>query len=68
MTLNSTQFNVARAAGPMVDDLLIGTVGTGLCFLINALSFVAELAALLAISSGDETSAGAREERPGFRE
>ncbi|MGQ0804209.1 MAG: MFS transporter [Actinomycetota bacterium] len=50
ITLNSAQFNVARATGPMVAGLLIAHVGAGICFLVNALSFVLVLGALLAMS------------------
>jgi MFS family permease len=50
ITLNSTQFNVARATGPMIAGLLIAHVGAGICFLVNALSFVLVVVALLAMS------------------
>lgn len=50
ITLNSTQFNVARATGPMIAGLLIARVGAGVCFLVNAVSFVFVLGALLAMS------------------
>ena len=39
VALNSTSFNVARLIGPAVAGLLIGTVGTGWVFLINAATF-----------------------------
>src|SRR5580698_8252835 len=39
VALNSVQFNVARAIGPAVAGLLLDTVGPGMCFLINALSY-----------------------------
>jgi MFS family permease len=41
VSLNSMIVNVARAVGPAAAGLLIATVGVGLCFLINAVSFVA---------------------------
>lgn len=44
--LNSSGYNVARAAGPLVGGLLLGTVGPGWCFVVNGASFVAVLAAL----------------------
>src|SRR5271166_5746513 len=47
VALNSVQFNVARAVGPAIAGLLLDTVGPGLCFLINAFSYVAVLIALL---------------------
>ena len=45
--LNSMTFNLARIAGPAVAGLLIVAVGIGYCFLLNALSFVAVIVALL---------------------
>ena len=38
--------NVARTIGPAVAGILIATVGTGVCFLVNAASFVAVIASL----------------------
>jgi MFS family permease len=66
VTLNSVQFNVARAAGPMLAGVLIAWVGAGICFLINALSFVLVLVALLLITSADTAPARPDgEARPG---
>jgi MFS family permease len=67
ITLNSTQFNVARAVGPMVGGLLIGSVGAGICFLINALSFLAVIAVLVVISTPDRVPRGERPERQSLR-
>jgi MFS family permease len=41
VSLNSVLVNVARSVGPAVAGILIATVGTGECFLVNAASFVA---------------------------
>jgi MFS family permease len=49
IALNSFAFNGARLAGPAVAGLLIGPLGEGVCFLINGLSFIGIIAALLAI-------------------
>ncbi|MGD9572012.1 MAG: MFS transporter [Thermoleophilia bacterium] len=49
VSLNSVLMNAARAVGPAVAGVLIATVGLGLCFLINAVSFVAVIAALMAM-------------------
>ncbi len=49
VSLNSTMVNAARAVGPAVAGLLIATVGVGVCFLINALSFVAVVGSLLTL-------------------
>lgn len=45
--LTSAMFQMARVLGPVVAGVLIVTVGTGLCFLLNALSFLAVIAALV---------------------
>jgi len=49
VALNSVVFNGARIVGPAVAGLLIARFGVALAFLLNALSFVAVLAALAAI-------------------
>jgi MFS family permease len=46
VSLNSVMVNAARALGPAVAGVLIATIGTGLCFLINAVSYIAVLTAL----------------------
>jgi MFS family permease len=38
--LNSTMVNVARVVGPGIGGLMIAAVGSGWCFLINAVSFI----------------------------
>src|SRR6266481_12443 len=47
ISLNSSIVNGARVVGPSVAGLLIGWVGVAMCFLFNALSFVAVIAGLL---------------------
>jgi MFS family permease len=49
VSLNSVQANVARAVGPAVAGVLIATVGTGECFLLNAVSFVAVVISLVSM-------------------
>jgi MFS family permease len=49
VSLNSVLVNVARTVGPAVAGLLIATVGDGVCFLINAGSFVAVIGSLMAM-------------------
>ncbi len=46
VTLNSVMVNVARVVGPAVAGIMIATVGDGVCFLINAASFVAVVISL----------------------
>lgn len=47
IALNSAMFNGARLIGPSIAGLLIATLGEGLCFLINAISYLAVIAALM---------------------
>lgn len=46
VSLNSTMVNVARVIGPGIGGLLIAAVGSGWCFLINAVSFIAVISSL----------------------
>ena len=46
VALNSLLFNAARAIGPALAGILLGTVGAGGCFLANTLSYLAVLLAL----------------------
>lgn len=47
ITLNSVMVNAARAVGPAVGGVLIAVVGIGVCFLLNAASFVAVVTSLV---------------------
>ena len=47
--LNSSMFNGARLLGPAIAGFTIAAVGEGICFLLNAVSYLAVLAALLAM-------------------
>ncbi len=49
VSLNSASFNAARLIGPGVAGLAIAAVGTGWVFVINAVSFAATIAAMLAM-------------------
>lgn len=53
VALNSSLFNASRIFGPAVAGVLIATVGVGICFALNAVSYVAVLGALLAMRSKD---------------
>jgi len=50
IALNSVIFNIARFIGPAVAGVLTAWAGEGICFLINALSYGAALAALWALN------------------
>lgn len=47
VTLNSAQFNAARAFGPAVGGIVLATLGASWSFFINAMTFVVMLIALL---------------------
>ena len=47
VALNSSLFNASRIIGPAIGGLIIASAGVGLCFLVNAASYLAVLAALM---------------------
>ena len=49
IALNSLMFNGARLIGPSIAGLVIAAVGEATCFLLNTLSFLAVIVALIAI-------------------
>src|SRR5207237_4648271 len=53
ISLNSVTANATRVVGPAVAGLLIATVGIGICFLINAGSYVAVVTGIF-LMRGDE--------------
>ena len=63
ISLNSGLFNGARIFGPALAGLLIATAGSGICFAVNAASYVAVLAGLLMMRP-EEFHPVAHRERP----
>ena len=49
VALNSLQFNLSRAIGPVIAGLLLARGGTAACFAVNVVSFLAVIAAFLAV-------------------
>lgn len=49
VALNSLQFNLSRAIGPALAGVLLARGGTGACFVVNVVSFMAVVAALVRI-------------------
>ena len=47
IALNSTMFNASRLIGPALAGVLVATLGEGVCFLVDGLSFLAVIVALL---------------------
>lgn len=62
IALNSVVFNAGRVVGPSLGGLLVAAVGEGYCFLLNALTFTAVIASVLAIRVAQEP--GARHDSP----
>ncbi|WP_234660621.1 MFS transporter [Agromyces marinus] len=67
VALNSASFNAARLIGPALAGVLIVLVGTGWVFVINAITFIAVLAALAKLrGSSLRRTARAPRERGAF--
>jgi MFS family permease len=64
VALNSGLFNASRVIGPAIAGLVIAAVGTGLCFVVNAVSFLSVLVALRLMRSDELIPV---EKRPGTR-
>jgi MFS family permease len=72
IALNSSMFNGARLVGPALAGFLISLVGEGVCILLNGVSYIAVLAALVAMRLEPRPIPVAREPvlaqiREGFR-
>ena len=65
LALNSSLINAARVIGPAIAGALIITVGIGWCFVINAISYVAVIAALYLMRADELDSAPVQPRRPG---
>ena len=55
IALNSSMFNAARVVGPSIAGILVAWKGEGWCFLLNALSYIAVIAGLLAMKTARKT-------------
>jgi MFS family permease len=53
IALNSSLFNASRIIGPAAAGIVYGIGGAGVCFLVNALSFLAVLLGLFAMRTRD---------------
>jgi MFS family permease len=49
VALNAGLFNGSRIIGPAIAGLIIAAAGTGICFVLNSISFLAVLAALVLV-------------------
>jgi len=69
VSLNSVLVNAARAIGPAVAGIVITAGGLGVCFLLNALSFVAVVSSLITLDTGQlQPAAPARRAKGQLRE
>jgi predicted MFS family arabinose efflux permease len=59
VALNSIQFNLARVIGPVLAGVAFYRLGAAACFGLNALSFLAPIAALLLLKRGGGMAAPA---------
>ena len=65
VTLNSVTMNLARIIGPAIAAIVIATLGTGVCFLVNGVSYVAVLFALWRMDTSVLYRVPAQERRKG---
>jgi len=63
VALNSSVFNASRIFGPALAGVLLAAFGAGICFAINAASFLAVLAGLLMMRQSEFFEVG-KTERP----
>ena len=63
IALNSTLFNTATALGPAVAGITYALFGPAWCFIINGISFLAVIAALLSMSFGTRLQKSGRRNR-----
>ena len=67
IALNTSAFNLARIVGPAIAGLLIGKLGTQVAFLLNGISFLGVILALLAMRPAN-LYRGTERAREGIRE
>jgi MFS family permease len=64
LALNSSMVNLARLVGPAISGIVLESLGGGICFLLNAASFLAVIVSLLLMRL-PVYIAGPRDKRPG---
>jgi MFS family permease len=65
VSLNSVLVNAARAVGPATAGILIATVGVSVCFLVNAVSYIAVIASLATLNRAELRPTVPTPRRPG---
>ena len=66
--LNSIQFTVARAAGPALAGLVLARYGAGTSFMVNAVTYLLVIAALVRIPARPNAGSGSRVHQSVIRE
>jgi MFS family permease len=66
VSLNGVIVNASRVVGPAVAGLVIATIGIGLCFLLNAASFIAVIVSLFLMRPADLVHQARAERRKGL--
>lgn len=64
VALNAGLFNAARVVGPSVAGVVIAVAGVGVCFALNAVSFLAVLTSLVLMRTDELFPVERAEERP----
>jgi MFS family permease len=60
IALNSVTFNLARLVGPAIAGFVIAAGGAGVCFTVDAISYLAVLAALFAVRLAPRAARGSQ--------
>ncbi|HEU5217614.1 MAG TPA: MFS transporter, partial [Gemmatimonadales bacterium] len=68
IALNSSAFNLSRVFGPALAGTIIATLGTAVCFFLNALSFLAVLIGLMMIRADPTLAMQPHARRASLRE
>lgn len=58
LALNSAMVNMARLAGPALSGIVLQFYGAGICFVLNAISFMAVIASLLLMKLPEPAALG----------
>lgn len=67
ISLNSAIFNMARIVGPSAGGFIVAHTGEGVCFLLNAVTYVAVLGSLAAMRVKEERAESAETPLEGLR-
>ncbi len=63
IAMNASMVQVARLIGPAIAGLLVVSVGEGVCFTLNSLSYLAILLALVAMKLGSGPHSGKKQKK-----